>query len=174
MNRWHLITLAILLLGSTWLWSTRVPEHARAEERTAQPALNHPAPEFTLQELDGSTLAMADLRGRPVVLNFWATWCFPCREEMPMLQTTWERYGDAVAIIGVDAGEEAPVVQSFVDDLGVTFPIILDNQMATTTRYNVRGFPTTFFIDGNGIIRQIYPGQLHSAILAEGIQEILR
>ena len=90
-----------------------------------------------------------------------------------MLQTTWERYGDAVAIVGVDVGEEAPVVQSFIDELGVTFPIILDQQMETTTRYNVRGFPTTFFIDSNGIIRQIYPGQLHSAILAEGIQEIL-
>jgi cytochrome c biogenesis protein CcmG, thiol:disulfide interchange protein DsbE len=174
LNLWRLIFLAILVLGSGWLWWSRAPEDARAMERAPQPALNHPAPPFTLTALDGATFALNELHGQPLVINFWATWCFPCRQEMPMLQSTWERYGDSVLILGVDVGEQETIVQDFVDEFQLTFPILLDEPMAVAGEYNVRGLPTTFFIDGNGIIRQIYPGELNSAILAEGIQKILR
>jgi len=173
-NLWHLIFLTILVLGSGWLWWSRPPEDALAAERSPQPALNHPAPPFTLTALDGRTFALDELRGQPMVINFWATWCTPCRQEMPMLQSTWERYGDSVWILGVDVGEPEAAVQSFVDEFGLTFPILLDEPMAVAGEYNVRGLPSTFFIDRSGIIRQIYPGELNSAILAEGIQEIQR
>lgn len=172
MNRWHLVFISILIFGGGWLWWTQAP--ARAEEtRTPQPALNHPAPDFDLATLDGGRILLGDLQGKPVVINFWATWCGPCRAEMPMLQSTWERFGESVTIVGVDVDEAPAVVQTFVDDLGLTFPIALDEGAEVSGRYNVRGLPTTLFVDSNGIIRQIYPGELHSAILAEGIREIL-
>jgi peroxiredoxin len=135
--------------------------------------LNHPAPAFELATLDGGQISLADLQGKPMVINFWATWCAPCRAEMPMLQSTWERYGEAVTVVGVDVDEAPAAVQAFVDELGLTFPIALDEGAEISGRYNVRGLPTTFFVDSSGIIRQIYPGELHSAILAEGILEIL-
>ncbi|MCB0116628.1 MAG: TlpA family protein disulfide reductase [Caldilineaceae bacterium] len=172
LNRWHFIFVAILFCGGAWLWWTQAPAVVEAEVRTPQPAVNHPAPDLTLPTLEGGTFHLADEMGKPVVLNFWATWCAPCRAEMPMLQSTWERYGDNVTIVGVDLDEDPAVVQAFVDELELTFPILLDDGAVIAERFNVSGLPTTLFIDGEGIIRQIYPGQLHSAILAEGIIDI--
>lgn len=174
MNRWHLIFISILFFGGGWLWWTQAPTSAGDEERAPQPAVNHPAPDFDLVTLDGDRISLAALQGKPMVINFWATWCAPCRAEMPMLQSTWERYADTVVIIGVDVDEDPAVVKAFVDELGLTFPIALDQGAEMSGRYNVRGLPTTLFVDGSGVIRKIYPGQLHSAILAEGIGEIMR
>jgi thiol-disulfide isomerase/thioredoxin len=173
-NRWHFIFILVLFGGGSWLWLTRTSDNVAAEDRSPQPALYHPAPDLTLPALDGTTFSLAALDGKPAILNFWATWCAPCRAEMPMLQAAWERYNDSVAIVGVDIDEDPALVQAFVDELDITFPILLDEGAVIAGRYNVRGLPTTLFIDGDGIIRQIYPGQLHSAIQAEGIVEIIR
>ncbi len=175
LNRWHFAFVTILLGGGFWLWWTQAPTIVEAEVRAPQPAVNHPAPEIVLSVLDNSApFELAHLQGKPVILNFWATWCAPCRAEMPMLQSTWERYGENVAIVGVDLEEDPALVRQFVDELGITFPILLDEEGTVSERFNVRGLPTTFFIDRDGVIRQIYPGQLHSAILAEGILDISR
>jgi len=174
LNRWHFVVTAILFIGSAWLWWTQAPAVVEAEVRSPQPAVNHPAPALTLSTLEGTSFSLGDELGKPVVVNFWATWCAPCRAEMPMLQSTWDRYGDDVTIIGVDLDEDPAVVQAFVDELELTFPILLDEGGVVAERFNVNGLPTTFFIDSDGIIRQIYPGQLHSAILAEGILDISR
>lgn len=174
MNRWYGMFLAILLFGGGWLWYSRVPEGTTLAVRPPEPAVNHPAPEFTLTNLrGGASLNLADLRGRPIVLNFWASWCGPCRDEMPILQATHQRYSDSVLVIGVDQGEPEATVQAFVDEFGLTFHILLDQDMAVGDRYRVMGLPTTFFIDRNGTIRKIWTGEMNSAILAEGIQEII-
>ncbi len=173
MNRWHGLFVAILLFGLPWLWWTRVPVDAQQAARTPQPALNYPLPPFDLLGLAEGSLSTAELHGRPLVINFWATWCAPCREEMPMLQAAWQRYGDRVTLLGVDVGETPAQVAPFVAELGITFPIALDQDRSVSTTYNVRGLPTTFFVDSDGVIRYIYPGQLNSAIFAEGLERIL-
>ncbi len=173
MNRWSLTFLAVLFLGSGWLWWTRLPADASPAVRTPQPAVDHPAPDFTLVRLDtGEETTLSNLRGKPIILNFWATWCHPCRAEMPALQAAYERYGDDLLVLGVDQGEESGVVGKFIEEFGITFPILMDTAMSVSSDYRILGLPTTFFIDSQGIIRQVHAGQINSAMLAEGIVEI--
>lgn len=175
MNRWTLAFFTILLLGSGWLWISRLPADASTGGREPQPAVDHPAPDFTLAYFGtGESASLRDFRGKPVVLNFWATWCGPCRAEMPALQAAHERYGDDLLIVGVDEGEAEETVAAFLEEFGITFPILMDAEMAVGREYRILGMPTTFFIDSQGIIRRVHAGQLNSAILAEGIVEIAR
>lgn len=173
-NRWHGLFLAILVFGSYWIWLNRVPVAVSAPARTPQPVVDYPAPAFTLTTLTGETFDLSAAQGKPVVLNFWATWCGPCQRELPALQAAAERYGDRVLIIGVDQGEAPETVQRYVDQLGLTFPIPLDVEFAVSEQYNVRGLPTTFFIDPQGVIRQMWLGEMNSITLAEGVAQILR
>lgn len=174
MNRWHGLFLAILLLGGSWIWLNRVSVALSADANAPQPAINYPAPDFALTTLAGDSFLLREARGKPVVLNFWATWCGPCQRELPTLQAAAERYDDRVLIVGIDQGEEAATVQAYVDKLGLTFPIPMDTEFAVSELYNVRGLPTTFFIDSEGVIRQIWLGEMNSITLAEGIAETLR
>jgi peroxiredoxin len=160
-------------LGAPWIWLNRTPVVAQTDFTTPQPAVNHPAPDFTLTTLDGEEFTLSAQQGTPIVLNFWATWCGPCQNEMPALELASTRFADRVRIIGVDQGEAAADVQRFVDEMGVTFPIPLDGEMKVGQLYNVRGMPTTFFIDRNGVIRHLWIGEMNSVILAEGIATIL-
>lgn len=175
MNRYIIIFVAILVLGGGWLWWSRPPADAAAALKEPQPAANHPAPDFTLPRYGtDESVSLSDLRGKPLVLNFWATWCGPCRNEMPILQAASERYADDIRIVGVDYGEDPQVVGPFLEELGVTFPILLDQAVSVGNLYRVMGLPTTFFIGADGVIRQVYAGELNSAILAQGIVDIAR
>ena len=105
------------------------------------------APEFELTRLDGETLSDDDLRGRPVVLNFWASWCIPCREEMPAFQKMWERYrDDGLQIVGVNVQDSREAAAQFVDQLGVTYPNVFDGDEELARKLDVLGLPQTFFI----------------------------
>lgn len=173
MNRWTVTFFAILLFGSGWLWWTRLPADASSAVREPQPAAGYPAPDFALIRLDtGEETTLSALRGKPIILNFWATWCGPCRAEMPALQATYERYGENLLVVGVDQGEERAVVEKFLNELGITFPVLMDGDMTVGREYRILGLPTTFFIDSQGIIRRVHAGEINSAMLAEGIVEI--
>jgi peroxiredoxin len=172
MNRWTWLFVALLVLGPSWLWTSRVPAEAQSVNLNPDPAVGRPAPDFALTTLDGKGFRLSDLHGKPVVINFWATWCAPCRNEMPSLQTAANRFDDAIVVVGVDQGEDAQTVQAFVDELGVTFPIPMDTQMVVSERYNVKGLPTTFFVDADGVIRHLWVGEMNSVILAEGIAKV--
>jgi cytochrome c biogenesis protein CcmG/thiol:disulfide interchange protein DsbE len=172
MNRWIIVFLLTLTLGGAWLWLSQVPIDATVASREPQPAVGHPAPDFVLDTLDDQVFALSDTAGTPVVLNFWATWCGPCQRELPALQGAAKRYDGDVLIVGVDQGEPATTVQQYVDELGLTFTIPMDSDGAVGSRYNVRGLPTTFFIDSNGVIQEIWSGEMNAITLAEKIQSI--
>ncbi len=174
MNRWYGFLLIILVAGGGWVWLNQAPPEAQADTRAPEPAVGHPAPDFVLTTLDGAEFRLSDHRGTPVVLNFWATWCGPCQRELPELQAAAERWNGNVLIVGVDQAEEAEVVQRYVDELGLTFPIPMDEETDVAQRYNVRGLPTTFFIDGEGIIRSVWAGEMNSVTLAEHVVKIVR
>ncbi len=146
--------------------------HCAGRERDPEPAIGYVAPDFALTTLEGEEFSLREMRGTPVVLNFWATWCGPCRRELPALQAAAERYDGEVLIAGVDQGEAAATVQSFVDELGLTFPIPMDADMDVAQEYNVKGMPTTYFVDADGVIRHIWTGEMNSVTLAEGIAKI--
>lgn len=171
-NRWLLVLVVLIIGGPIWLWMNREPVDAQAGTMVAGPAVGRPAPDFTLTTLGGDTVTLSDLRGTPVVLNFWATWCGPCRREMPALQAAAERFDGQVLVLGVDQGEDPQIVQDFVTEMGVTFPIPLDDEYLVGDTYNIRGMPTTFFVDDKGIIRHLWVGEMNSVTLAEGIAKI--
>src|SRR5258708_5256357 len=110
--------------------------------------IGKPAPDFTLTGPDGKTRRLTDYRGKLVVLNFWATWCAPCRLETPLLQKTYARLQTGgLVILGIDQAEDIAPVNSFVKEFNLTYPILLDTDLSATQAYGVIGLPTTFFID---------------------------
>lgn len=152
--------ILLALLG--WIvWSRLSPAPPSAPiSSVPAPVVGHPAPDFVLSALDGSEVRLADLRGKPVILNFWATWCPPCRREMPALEIIWQQYSRGeVMVLGVDQGESIAVVSEYVrQNVGVTFPLLLDRRQDVGDLYLVRSLPTTFFIDADGIIQEIRVG----------------
>jgi len=165
--------LAVLVLGAGWIWWSRVPTGAAAVRPESIPLKGHPAPDFTLQTMTGEPLALSDLRGKAVVLNFWATWCPPCRAEMPELQAAYTAYAPGgLVVLGVNQAEDRATVRAFLNELGLTFPVVLDTQYEVADRYSVNSLPTTFFIDRDGVIRDIVVGQMNAAVLSEHIKTI--
>jgi len=122
--------------------------------QTLTPVADRPlAPNFSLQDLDGQVHRLSDLRGRPVIVNFWATWCPPCREEMPSMQRAWERLqSEGVSLLAVDVGEDPDTVFQFMGSYPVAFPILFDRDGAVSDAWPIRGLPTTFVIDPQGHI----------------------
>ncbi len=166
------LILLALILGAGWIWLSRVPDGAAAAVESI-PLQGHPAPDFTLQTLDGKTLRLSDLRGNAVVLNFWATWCPPCQAEMPELQAVHDAYSTGgLIVLGVNQSEEPATVRAFLDERGLTFPVVLDSQYAASQLYQVNSLPTTFFIDRNGVIHGVVIGQMNAALLKQQLRSI--
>ncbi|MFO7633397.1 MAG: redoxin domain-containing protein [Caldilinea sp.] len=176
MNRWTLVFVLLLVFGSGWVWWTQPDASAQDGEAigAAQPAVGRPAPDFTLPTLDGGEFRLSDYRGKPVVLNFWATWCGPCQRELPAIQRAAEHYDGVVVFAAIDQAEPIDRVQRFVDEAGLTVVVPMDGEQLVGERYDVRGLPTTYFVDEAGIIRSIWMGEMNSVILAEHIAAILR
>jgi len=123
------------------------------------PEIGKLAPDFTLNGLDGQEVSLSDLRGKPVLLNFWATWCGPCRIEMPFLQEIYEKWtGKELVLLAVNLQEDPGKVREFVESAGYSFPVLLTDGNEVPLSYNIRGIPATFFIDADGVIRDIKVG----------------
>ena len=119
------------------------------------------APDVRGATLDGGTFSLADLRGHPVVLNFWGPSCVPCRDEFPLLESKLAQHtADGLAIVGVLTDDPVAPAQDFVTQYGATWPTVLDPDKALKAAYRVAGRPQTYFIDGDGVIRSIQIGEL--------------
>lgn len=110
-----------------------------------------PAPKFELQGPQGTVYRLADFRGQPLIVNFWATWCPPCRAEMPSMQRAWEQLEpEGIGVIAINVGEDAQAVQDFVEQVPVSFPLPMDPDSSVTQRWPLRGLPTTFVVSPDG------------------------
>jgi thiol-disulfide isomerase/thioredoxin len=131
------------------------------------PKVGAQAPDFTLTGLDGTPVRLSDFRGKTVLLNFWATWCGPCRKEFPELVNLSQQEGDrGLVVLAVDVSESRDDVARFAQELGVTFPIVLDSESTVAHSYRLVGLPTSFFVDGGGVVRAQQLGPLTEASLA--------
>lgn len=132
------------------------------------------APDFTLPTLEGNEVTLSDLRGQPVLINFWATWCPPCRFEMPAMQRVYERYKDkGLVILAVNYREDKERIRPFVEELGITFIILLDLDGVVANQYRVLGLPTTYFVDRNGKVTNVRVGAMNEEFMEANVQELL-
>lgn len=136
------------------------------------------APDFLLRRLGGNTLRLSDLQGRPVIVNFWATWCSTCRAETPDLIELYETHQDAgLVMLGINLRENEDAVASFVEDFGISYPVAFDRsgEVASTWRIGGpnRGVPSTYFIDPEGVVRKVVFGLVTEQLAAEGLSLIL-
>ena len=116
---------------------------------------------FYLQDLDGNTVSLEDFRGKPVLINFWATWCAPCRLEMPALQAAQDAHQeDGLVVLAVNDMETPDEVSAFVEELGLSLTTLLDQDGIVSGLYNVFNFPTTYFVNGDGVITAVHRGLL--------------
>lgn len=147
---------------------------AGAQSASLEP--DQPAPPFDLATLDGSRVALADFRGRPVVINFWATWCVPCRVEMPMLIGAWRGHRDReleIVAVNLTDQERGKDVRRFVEELALPFHVALDARGRVRERYGLVSLPTTLFVDSAGTVRARHSGPLSEHNLSEGLAAIL-
>ena len=134
------------------------------------------APDFTVIDKDGNTIKLSDMRGKPVVINFWASWCPPCKAEMPDFEEMYKKYGDEVTFMMVNMTdgdrETVELAKKHVEDNGFTFPVYFDTEMSAAYAYYVTSLPATYFIDAEGNLITHAIGMINAATLERGIEFI--
>lgn len=140
------------------------------------PLVGRPAPAFTLPVVDGgSEVRLADLRGRVVVVNFWASWCVPCREEAQALEAVWQRYrAGGLSMVGVNIQDRRAAAREFLDATRPSYPNVVDATGATSIAYGIYGVPETFVIDRDGRIRARHVGAITAEALAAHLAPLVR
>jgi peroxiredoxin len=155
------------------LWHVGIPGMTFSALKIA-PRTGATAPPLQLPTLDGDRFIVGELRGDVVVINFWATWCEPCRLEMPELQRLYEQQRDnGLHVVGVNLGESASTAQQWVDELGLTFDIVLDRDAYAATLYQLRGQPSTYVVNPDGIITQVFYGAVDLATLEDAVKQAI-
>jgi peroxiredoxin len=169
------VGLGLLLLAVIGMQGSLFPglfNNLSVDQPIAVPEVNSPAPDFQLQNLSGEALRLSDFRGKPVLINFWATWCGPCQLEMPLIQKYYEKHSPDLVVLAVNNDEPRDAVQAFVDQMKLTFPILLDPGARVEDQYRVRAFPTSLFINREGLIRYQHIGILNEQQLVQYLKQI--
>lgn len=154
---WRLLIVGVLLVFVWFLAVGLQRQNASGQRATG------PAPDFSFTTFEGETVRLADLNGKGVVLNFWASWCDPCRAEAAMLESAWRREHDnGIVFIGLDYLDQEHAAKAYLDEFDITYPNGPDLQSATARRYGIQGVPETFFIDPAGNIESLVIGPVLS------------
>jgi cytochrome c biogenesis protein CcmG/thiol:disulfide interchange protein DsbE len=133
------------------------------------------APNFSLRRIDApGTLQLASLRGKVVVLNFWASWCYPCNQEAPALEAATKKWGRRVVVLGVDVNDPVSDARGFARKYRLSYPLVHDNHNVTSPKYGLTGLPETFFIDRTGKLVVHVAGQVEAADIQAGVERALK
>jgi peroxiredoxin len=177
-NQRIILYILILIAGASWILLSADSTGASTSGNTAAPQARFTAPDFTLQTPDGESITLSELRGQAVLVNLWATWCPPCRAEMPALEKMYREYKeDGFVVVAVDMTYQDDPLQvvPFTEQYELTFPIVLDVNGEAARAYELRSLPSSFFINRQGIINEVViGGPMSEALLRTRIEEILR
>jgi len=176
-RRWTAVLIIVAVLGFGWIGLTAVSATNTTGGLVPSPRAGFPAPDFTLDTTDGRTMTLSDLRGQVVIVNLWASWCPPCRAEMPAIEQVYQAnkaQGLEVLAVNVTSQDSEAAAAQFAQDFGLTFPILLDRDGAVSRRYQLQAFPTTYFIDRQGIISAVVPGgPMKASLIQSKIADLL-
>jgi peroxiredoxin len=161
-----IILSAALLIGALIIFKSIFMVHK-------YPLVGDKAPEFSLPGLDGSMHSLADYSGKTVLINFWGTYCPPCKEEMPDIQQQYLKWQNKnTVVLGVNMGENSVSAKLFIEQVKATFPVLLDESLEIRNTYGVNQFPTSFFVKPNGKIAKIKIGQMDESFIAQTLAEL--
>jgi cytochrome c biogenesis protein CcmG, thiol:disulfide interchange protein DsbE len=177
-RRWFIFTIVILAIGMDWTFASRSTINAiNIEPPQYTPKQGFTAPDFTLDLMGGGHVTLTALHGKVVLVNLWASWCPPCRAEMPAIEKVYRSFkpqGFEVLAVNATNQDNEPAAAAFVQELGLTFPIPLDHNGDVSTQYGMRGLPSSFIIDRKGIIRSVVVGPMSEALLQSKVEELLK
>lgn len=163
------LVLVLLLAGAAVMYNALKDNFSG--ENIAQ--TSNPAPDFTVEDSEGNKVKLSDFKGKSVVINFWASWCGPCKSEMPEFQAAYENYGDEIAFLMVNmtdgAQETKDSAKVFIDKSGYSFPVYYDTMLSAATKYKVYSIPATYFVDKNGNLIASARGAISAETLEKGI-----
>lgn len=160
----------LILIAFVGLLAVRLLQTNQTEQRAAGEA-----PPFTFTTFDGETISLDDLRGQGVVLNFWASWCDPCREEAALLEATWQQEkNNGIVFLGLDYLDQEPAALKYLAEYGITYPNGPDLQSAAARRYGIKGVPETFFIDPTGKIQEVIVGPITNQAQMNALLDSIR
>ncbi len=180
---WTTVIISTLILGTGWILFSRIPvESTTGGAPPPSPREGFSAPGFSIELLDDAEVetfvSLADYRGQVVMINFWATWCTPCRTEMPAIEKVYQEYKDqGFVVLGLNTTfqDSEGEVRAFVNELGLNFPIILDRSGEVSREYQLRGLPSTFFVDRKGVIQSVViGGPMNEALIQSTVETMLK
>jgi peroxiredoxin len=189
------LLIVATLVGGLWYWQQRdtggasntadglgivdLPEAKNATGRSPSTDVGRAAPDFILETPDGTRLRLSDLQGKPVLVNFWASWCAPCRQEMPEIVRAYNAQqppGARWQVVAVDLQENAGAVRAFADEFGMRFPVVIDRTGGVADAWRiggpVEGIPSSYFLDAQGIVRARAFGPMSSDTLAANLRTV--
>ncbi len=182
MNRtnhyWALFSGAILALSAAWIAFSMPAPGSTTNGKIPAPRQGFLAPDFELQDTAGNSLRLSDLQGRPVLLNFWASWCPPCQAEMPAMEQVYQAYaaqGFVVLAVNTTYQDGETEALQFMQSHGLTFPVLFDRSGTTSHQYDTRALPTSYFIAPSGIIQEVVVGgPMSEALLRSQVERLLK
>lgn len=179
--KWSILLVSLAVVFAGVVWMTNRPTPPAKELKSSEPTISiaplkgYRVPPFSLPSFpDNKPISLADYQGKPLLINFWASWCPPCQAETPDLVKAYAKYGDKVQFIGVDliSQDTLPNVTAFLQKYGIKYPIALDTKGAVSEQYQVMGIPTSIFVNRQGIIVERYDGGITPQILEGTLQRI--
>lgn len=174
----RILYVVLLFAGLAWIFFSADRAGVSTSGAIPAPRQGFLAPDFTLTTLDGESYTVSELRGQAILINLWATWCPPCRAEMPAIQKLYDEYKDqgfVLLAVNMTYQDDLFAIEPFMQDYGLSFPILLDETGDVARKYELRSLPSSFFVDRDGLIQEVViGGPMAEALLRTRIESILR